>query len=157
MSDLAASLSQARQKQDCRSGHKEGNELGCREWPDASPDQISSEKFNDKSADTVKEQIAGHDCTGPLAPGRDPGQHKEIEKVQSAGIELGRNQCHVIRRKIRMGKHDMQCACRLISVAAACQETAKPTKSLGQRNRRKYQIRIPQKRQFSDPAVEHTA
>ena len=65
MSGLATSLSQPRQKQDRRSGYKEGNELGCREGADASPDQISSEKFNDKSADTVKEQVAGHDRTGP--------------------------------------------------------------------------------------------
>ena len=76
-----------------------------------------------------------------------------MNEIQNTGINLGGNQCHPVWRKAGVMKGNGKSTVRLLSIAASCQQTADPAKSLGQRHRRHQRIKEPKKIQIFYPAV----
>lgn len=142
------------QQHDPRNPCKNTDKLGSRQNSHTSTDNIPTEKLDHKPSNAIKDQITGSNLTIFFFVPCDQQQQKKMQKIQSARIQLRRDQRHVIGRIFGILKYHRKNTLCLFSITAARQETSDPSKSLGQCHRWQDHIRVFKKYKLSDPAIQ---
>ena len=143
-----------KEQQDPLSQDKQTDKLRSRKHSHTSSNQITPEKFQDKPADTVKDQITGGHLSILFFMLRNIKKDSKMQKIQHTGINLCWNQCYMIRCKIRILKCNRKYAICLTAIAAACLQASDPSKSLRKCHRWHHQIKIFPEICFFDVAIQ---
>ena len=110
------------QQHDPRNPCKNTDKLGSRQNSHTSTDNIPTEKLDHKPSNAIKDQITGSNLTIFFFVPCDQQQQKKMQKIQSAGIQLRRDQRHVIGRIFGILKYHRKNTLCLFSITAARQE-----------------------------------
>ena len=78
----------------------DGDKLGCGEGTNAATDQISPDKFYEKSADAVKEQVKKRNASILMRLARTPDQNQKMQKIQCRGNQLRGQKRHSVRSEV---------------------------------------------------------
>ena len=127
----SSSFPASEQQHHACSKSKDADKLGSGKSAHASTDQISPEKLQNKTADTIKDKIARPYLTVRFFPPGNCQQNPEVKEIQNTGINLGWYQRHVVGRKLRIMEGNRKKAVRLSPVAAAGKEASDSPESLG--------------------------